>query len=218
MPRERALKGASEGPAAPAIVAFAASAGGLMPLIAALEALPIGFRAAALVALHTGAGSTLPTVLQPRCRLPVKFAETGEVIRAGMVYVAPPLLHLVVNANRTFALVDRGRLQFARPSADWLFETIAASYMESAIAIVLSGYQRDGARGIARIRQAGGITIVQDPDTCEANDMPIAAVATGSVSWVLRPELIADAIMDRLQTLDLEQIEREFDDPFAATA
>src|SRR5262245_5150096 len=71
---------------------------------------------------------------------------------------------------------------------------------------------------MVRIRQTGGVTIVQDPDTADANDMPNAAIGTGSVSWILWPELIADAVMDRLQTLDLGRFTGEFDDPFAATA
>ena len=214
----RAVAAHPVGEAATAIVAFAASAGGLGPLFVALEALPRDLQAGVIVLLHTGESSTLPTLLQMRCRLPVKFAENGEAILGGVVYVAPPQLHLIVNANRTFATTERGRLRFARPSADWLFDSIAASYSHSAIAVVLSGYQRDGARGVVRIRGAGGSTIAQHPETCVANDMPTAAIGTGSVSRILRPELIATAIIDWLQPLDLERMERDFENPFAATA
>jgi two-component system chemotaxis response regulator CheB len=174
--------------------------------------------AAVLVAVHTGEGSTLLSLLRMRCHLDVSLAETGGVIQRGIVYVAPPLLHLIVNANRTFTVIDKGRLQFARPSADWLFDTIAASYSEYATGIVLSGYRRDGARGITRIRETGGATIVQDPDTCEAKGMPNAAIGTGSVSLVLRPELIAHAIVDRVQAIDVDRNDRDFQNPFAAMA
>jgi chemotaxis response regulator CheB len=121
-----------------------------------------------------------------------------------------------VKANRTITLANRGRIQSPRPSADWLVVTVAASYADSAIAVVLRGYQRDDARGMMRIRQAGGVTIVQDPETADAQDMPNAAIRTGSVAWILRPQRIADAVMDCLQTLDLARFARQFDQPFGA--
>lgn len=203
-------------PAAAAVIAFAASAGGLAPLAHILSAFPDDLPAAVIVVLHAGPGSTLPDVLQPRCRLPVRFAESGATISDGAVYVARPLRHLIVNADRTLTVAEKGRVGFARPSADWLFETVAPTYEKGAIAVVLSGHQRDGARGVVRIRDAGGHVIVQEPDSCDANDMPNAAIRTGCAGGVLRPELIACAIVDRLQALDLRRARQDFDDPFAA--
>jgi two-component system chemotaxis response regulator CheB len=116
------------------------------------------------------------------------------------------------------AIVHKERRPFARPSADWLFDTVAASYADAAVGVVLSGYRRDAARGIVRIRRAGGSTIVQDPESCEAPDMPTASIRTGCVSAILRPELIAPAIVEHVRALNLERRIREFDDPFAATA
>jgi two-component system chemotaxis response regulator CheB len=208
-------RSAQAAPAA-ALVAFAASAGGLPPLMATLDALPRDFQAAVVVAFHTGAGSTLPELLQKRCGLPVKFGENGEQISSGVVYVAPPRQHLIVNANRTFSLSNRERLRFASPSGDWLFHSVAASYASSAVAVVLSGYQSDGSHGIVSILRAGGMTIVQDPDTCEVKDMPAAAIASGAASRIVPPELIANTIIQRLQELDLDRFTREFDHPFAA--
>jgi two-component system chemotaxis response regulator CheB len=207
-----------DAPTASAVVAFAVSAGGLAPLITVVSALPLDCQAAVVIAQHSGSCSALPRLLQGRCRLPVKFAANGEAILRGTVYVAPPMQHLIVNANHTFSLVPKARVRFARPSADWLFETIAATYAECAVGIVLSGYQCDGARGVVLVHDRGGVTIVQDPATAAANEMPNAAIGTGSVSRVLRPELIADAIMQRLNTLDLDRIGRDFENPFAATA
>lgn len=202
--------------AAAAVVAFAASAGGLAPLVRVLSALPDDLPAAVIVALHTGPGSALPDVLQPRCRLPVRFAESGVSICNGAVYVAQPLRHLIVNPDRTLTVADKGRVGFARPSADWLFDTLAPTYEDGAIAVVLSGYQRDGARGVVRIRDAGGHVIVQEPASCDADDMPNAVIRTGCARWVLPPELIASVIVDRLRTLDLDRARQNFNSPFAA--
>lgn len=200
--------------AAPAVVAFALSAGGLAPLTFALAGLPTSFRAAVIVAQHAASGSTLAGLLQSRCCLPVKFAETGERMLGGVVYVCPAGRHVVANADHTLAVVDKARLHFARPSADWLFETIAASYASASIGVILSGYQHDGARGAVSICKAGGSVIVQEPGTCEAQDMPQAAIRTGCAARILRPELIASAIVDRLDLLELERLTHEFEEPF----
>ena len=121
-----------------------------------------------------------------------------------------------MNPDRTLTVSNRGRIAYARPSADWLFDSIAAAYGDTAIAVVLSGYQRDGARGIVSVRRARGSVIVQDPDSADASDMPNAAIRTGATSWILPPHMIGAAITDRLQMLDVSRMEREFDNPFAA--
>jgi two-component system, chemotaxis family, protein-glutamate methylesterase/glutaminase len=212
------VDGAADMATASAVVAFAVSAGGLVPLMTILNDLPVDFRGAVIVAQHMGPGSVLADVLQYRCRLPVKFAETGELIRGGAVYVPLPLQHLIVNANRTFTLIAKKRLRFARPSADWLFDTLAATYTDRAIGVVLSGCQRDGARGVVRIFEAGGTTIVQDPKTCEVADMPEAAIRSGAVTFVLTPSEIAPVVVARILSCDQERMGREFENPFAATA
>jgi len=201
---------------APTVVAFAASAGGLAPLTLILRELPAAFLPAVIVAMHTGPQSTLPRLLHRQCQLHVKYAENGERLAPGVVYVAPPLRHVVVNANRTLAVVERSKIHFARPSADWLFESVASTYGSAATAVVLSGCQRDGARGVIRMREAGSSVFVQDPKSAEASDMPMAAIATGAASAVLPPQMIASAIVDRIHLLDLDRLQREFEDPFAA--
>ena len=200
---------------APAVVALVASAGGLVPLIGILSALQPDLPAAVIVSVHTGAGSALPTCLRSRCQLPVNFAETGMMLSSGNVYVARPLKHLIMNADRTLTVAEPRR-GFTKPSADWLFDTLAPNYGDAVIAIVLSGYQRDGARGVVRIRDAGGYVIVQEPESCEARDMPEAAISTGCANWILPPKQIPSALVGRLKTLDLDRARRAFDNPFAA--
>jgi two-component system chemotaxis response regulator CheB len=204
--------------AAPAIVGFALSAGGLGPLMFVLSRLPSTFQAGVVVAQHTAKGSTLPVLLQSRSRLRVKFAESGEPVLPGVVYVCPPGRHVVANADRTLDVVEKERVHFARPSADWLFESMAASYGDASVAVILSGYQHDGARGVVSIQRAGGSVIVQEPETCEAQDMPEAAIRTGCATRILHPELISCAIVDRVHLLELERLTREFEEPFSREA
>ncbi len=89
-----------------------------------------------------------------------------------------------------------------------------ASYTSASIGVILSGYQHDGARGVVSIHKAGGSVIVQEPETCEAQDMPQAAIRTGCAMRILRPELISSAILDRVDQLELERLTHEFDEPF----
>ena len=207
---------AAQGDPAGAVIGIAASAGSLKPLREILGALPREFPAAVLVAFHTGPRSMLPTVLAPHCRLPVKFAERTEIIRAGVVYTAPPLGHLVANADRTLSGICRPHVRFVRPSADWLFDTLAATYADAAIAIVLSGYRDDGARGAVRIRSCGGLVLAQRPDTCAVPEMPRATIRTGAAIATLPPDEMAPALMTYLTRLDLLQEQQKFRNPFAA--
>ncbi len=206
----------NSGSPAVAAVAFAASTGGLVPLIQILRALPQSFEAAILVAVHAGPNSILDDVLRPRCRMSVTLLQKREVMRNGVIYVPPPLHHVVVNPDRTVSAVGRDRLDFVRPSADWLFHSVAATYGHAAVAVVLSGARRDGARGAVSVQRAGGAVFVQHPHTCLAPDMPMAAILSRAATAVLRPDEIADAVTSKVSGLDVEHEHRLFDDPFAA--
>jgi two-component system chemotaxis response regulator CheB len=201
---------------ASAAVAFAASAGSLAPLMDVVSGFSRECPAAVIVAMHTGPRSVLPALLAPRCRLRVKHAEDGEPLRAGTVYIAPALRQVVVNADRTMSVLERDRVRFVRPSADWLFTSLAASYGEAAIAVVLSGYRDDGARGAVRVQRAGGHVIVQDPATCKVPEMPLAALQRTRSDSKLAPEFIVAAIADRLASVDFKRERLRFNNPFAA--
>jgi two-component system chemotaxis response regulator CheB len=134
-------------------------------------------------------------ILARRIPLPVKEAEHGETIRPGMVYVAPPNNHLLVNSDGTMSLSQSELVHFVRPSADLLFETVAASYKERAIAVVLSGSGVDGHMGVEAIKKMAGTVIVQDNQTAEFAGMPEAALKTGCVDFVLPLDEISGALI-----------------------
>jgi two-component system, chemotaxis family, protein-glutamate methylesterase/glutaminase len=181
------------------IVGLAASAGGLKALTDVLAALPVDFPAALVVLQHLDPRhrSLMAEILGKRTALPVKEAAEGDRLEPGRAYVAPPNRHLLVNSDRTLSLTQTELVHFVRPSADLLFESIAASYRERAIAVVLSGSGKDGAMGVKAIKKMGGTVIVQDEQTSEFFGMPAAAQQTGNVDFVLPLHEIAGA----LQTL-----------------
>jgi two-component system chemotaxis response regulator CheB len=111
-------------------------------------------------------------------------ADDKQPIERGHVYVAPPDYHLLVE-GRAFALSTDERVQYARPSIDVLFESAADSFGDSVIGIVLTGSNTDGARGLAAIKDAGGVAIVQRPEEAEKRQMPDAAIAATHADAVL---------------------------------
>ena len=127
----------------------------------------------------------MPQIVGRRSALPVYQATDGQEIDAGRVYLAPPDRHLLVNRDGTVSLTQTELVNFVRPSADLLFDSVAAAYGERAIAVVLTGTGHDGSMGVTAIKKRGGTVIVQDEASSEFFGMPSAAIKTGAVDFVL---------------------------------
>jgi two-component system chemotaxis response regulator CheB len=174
------------------VIAIGASWGGLQALGTLLEGIPHELDQAIVVAQHrspVASRGVLESLLQRHVERPVTEPGDKELIQAGHVYVAPPDYHLLVDGGR-FALSVEARVQYARPSIDVLFESVADGYRERAIGIVLTGANADGAAGLAAIKRNGGVAIVQDPRTASRRVMPDAALAASETDAVLPLEEI----------------------------
>jgi len=169
------------------IVALAASAGGLNALSEVLAAIPVDFAAAIVLVQHLDPRhkSMLAEILGRRTLLEVRQAADGDRTRPGGVWVAPPAHHLLVNGDGTLSLTQTELVHFVRPSADLMFDSMAAAYGERAIAVVLTGTGVDGEMGIRAVKQRGGIVIAQNQATSEYFGMPGAAIKTGCVDYIL---------------------------------
>jgi two-component system, chemotaxis family, protein-glutamate methylesterase/glutaminase len=180
------------------LVAIGASWGGLDALRTILAGLPADLGAAVVVAQHR-APESHPTAFAELLRavtpLHVCEADDKDRLRPGTVYLAAPAYHLLVD-DGSLALSTDEPVQFARPSIDVLLETAAESYREACIGVVLTGANDDGARGLARVVELGGVAIVQDPSTATRAEMPRAALAAVPRALVAEPEAIASAIAD----------------------
>lgn len=174
------------------IIAIASSAGGIRALNQVLGGLPPRMPMPVLIVQHLDPRhrTIIADVLGRRSPLPVKLAEDRETAVAGTVYVAPPNYHLLVGAAGVMSLSSSELVHFVRPSADLLFESVAGAYGPAAIACVLTGTGNDGAMGVNAVKSRGGTVIVQDPQQAEFKGMPEAAVATGSVDFILPLEEI----------------------------
>jgi two-component system, chemotaxis family, protein-glutamate methylesterase/glutaminase len=179
------------------VVAIGASAGGLKAIGHVLSGLSNEFKAGIVVVQHLDRHhrSMMADILSRRTTLLVKQADEGDVLRPGRVFIAPPDRHLLVNSDGTMSLTHTELVHFLRPSADLLFESVAASYRDRAIAVVLTGSGNDGAMGIQAIKKMGGKVIVQDDETSEHFGMPDAAIRTGCADFVLPLSEIASALV-----------------------
>ena len=169
------------------IVALASSAGGVTALRGFLSKLPADLPVPVVVVQHLDPRheTVIAEVIGRHSALVVKVAEAEESVCPGVVYVAPPDHHLLVNAQGTLALSHTALVHFVRPSADLLFESVAGAFGAGVIACVLTGTGSDGAMGVSAVKSRGGTVIVEDPDTAEFRGMPEAAVATGVADFVL---------------------------------
>jgi len=184
------------------IVAFASSAGGLSALSEVLSALPETFPASIAVVQHLDPRhrSLMAKILSGRTALSVKEAEEGDRLQPGRVYVAPPDRHLLINPGGTISLTQSEMVHFVRPSADLLFESVAASYKDRVIAVVLTGSGSDGKMGVTAIKKMGGTVIAQDEATSEFFGMPGSAIQSGNVDFVLPLSEIPSALVTLVMT------------------
>lgn len=168
-------------------VAIGASAGGIDALFTLFDGLQGPLGAAIVVVLHLPQEheSRLIEVFARRVGVPVREAQGGAPVEAGCIHFAPPGYHLLVEADRSFALNCDAPVLFSRPSIDVLMESCADVYAGELAGIVLTGANEDGARGLAAIRAGGGLAAVQDPAEASHACMPQAAIAAADPDYVL---------------------------------
>jgi two-component system chemotaxis response regulator CheB len=189
------------------LVVFAASAGGVQAMKTVIDALPAYFPASIAVVhhMHAERASLIAEVLGFRARLPVRFAQDGERLRASTVRVAPRGHHLVVSARGAFALEASEKVNYVRPAADRLFGSAARAFGPRVIAVVMSGLGRDGCAGAIAVKEAGGVVIAQDPASAVASGMPRAVVEAGVADLVLDPAGVARALVSLVTVSSMRQ-------------
>ena len=165
-------------------------------LQALLPTLPSNWTAAVALVFHRaqGAGDTLERFLRKYSPLPVEEARDKTPILPGHLYFAPADYHLMCEEHH-FALSTEAAVSYARPSIDVFFESAAEMYRELTAGVLLSGAGHDGAAGLVAIKQHGGLTVVQSPESAECASMPNAAIATGKIDKALALEDIVPFLL-----------------------
>ena len=181
-------------------IVIGASAGGVEALMRILTAFTPRLSVPVFVVIHLPRDrpSLLAKIFSVHCSVPVREAEDKMPAEPGTLYFAPPDYHLLLERGPSLALSADEAVNYSRPSIDVLFESAIDVYGARVAGVVLTGANHDGAAGLAAIGRAGGVTIVQDPETALAKAMPTAALRSTDVDFVLP----LDGIRGLLQMLD----------------
>jgi two-component system chemotaxis response regulator CheB len=168
------------------LIVIGASAGGIDALAALVKGLPADLPAAVCVVMHFPAYSTsrLPEILNRAGPLHAEHVTARQTIQPGCIYIAPPNWHLLAGPGHLFLSGTPG-YNSIRPAIDPLFRTAAHAYGARCIGVLLSGTLDDGVAGLAAIKAAGGLAIVQDPKEALFDDLPRAAMRHVAVDFVL---------------------------------
>lgn len=180
------------------VIVVGTSLGGFHALDVLLSPLPPDFCVPVVVVQHRHRTSTaaLARFVESNIQMPVFDAEDGQPLNSGGVYLAPADYHVLVEDDR-IRLSLEGPVNYSRPSIDLLFESAADEYGNGVIAVVMTGANDDGARGVRRIKEAGGTVLVQDPSTAEAPAMPDAAIKATKVDRILPLPDISRFLLER---------------------
>jgi two-component system, chemotaxis family, protein-glutamate methylesterase/glutaminase len=178
------------------VVAIATSTGGPAALHRILTTLPADFPVPILVVQHMSRGFSpgFADWLDKASPLVVKLAEEGESLRPGTVYVAVDDHHLCLSPSRRIRLSTAPAVGGFRPSGTVLFESVAAAFGPTAVAVILTGMGRDGVEGLRAIRRAGGRTIAESEATAVVYGMPAAAIHAGLADFVLPLDEVCAAV------------------------
>ncbi len=181
------------------IIAIGASAGGMEEINVFFDHTPLdGVSYVVVQHLSPDFKSRMVELLSRHSRLTVTEAEHKMQVQCNQVYLIPHNKYMTIENNRLM-LSDKELVRGPHLTINTFFESLAKNSGEKAIGVVLSGLGADGAEGVQAIKNAGGMVIARNPDTAAFSSMPASAIATGSVDFILEPELMPDTIEQFVQ-------------------
>lgn len=163
------------------------STGGVETLKELLGALPKDFPLPIIIVQHIShdSGRGMADLLDEVCNIHVKEADEQELPVGGTVYMAPADYHLMVEPDGKLGLSTDPPVNYARPSVDVLFETAAEAFGKGLAGVILTGAGSDGSRGLKRIKEMGGVTVVQNPEDAVAGSMPDNAIMAVTPDYIV---------------------------------
>ncbi|HTZ97408.1 MAG TPA: chemotaxis response regulator protein-glutamate methylesterase [Terriglobales bacterium] len=182
------------------VIAIGISTGGPQALQYLLPQLPKDFPASIVIVQHMPEGFTemFARRLDDICAIRVKEAQSGDLLLPGRALVCPGSRHIRVKRmarGPVAVLSDEPRVNGHRPSADVLFESVAEEFRDNSIAVIMTGMGEDGAHGLGMVRDAGGLTIAQNEDSCIVYGMPKAAIERGYAARIVGLDALANSLI-----------------------
>ncbi len=183
------------------VIVIGGSAGSLDVLLDITSLLPSMLKAVIIIVLHrrSDSESILEKLLSYKTQISVSEVEDKEPIRPGHIYIAPGDYHLLIENENTFSLDYSEKVSYSRPSIDVTFESAAQTFKERLLAVLLSGANADGTEGLGVVKEYGGYSIVQNPETAEVGFMPRQAINAGFADSILDGKEIAVKISELLR-------------------
>lgn len=180
------------------LIGIASSTGGPGVLASILAPLPRHFPIPILIVQHVtnGFATGLAEWLHEQVNLDVTLAGHGDIPKAGLVLLPPDDYHMQINKSGAIELSKAPPYKGLRPSANYLFNSMARFYGAGGLGIILTGMGDDGAEGMEAMYRSGALTIAQDEDSCIVYGMPLEAVKRKAIKRVLTPEQISQYLMD----------------------
>lgn len=178
------------------VLVIGGSAGSLNKVLKLIPRLKSEMALAVIMIFHRKSGDdkTLLDVLSTRTEFKVKEIEDKDEIVSGMIYLAPPDYHVLVEKDGTLTLDDSEKLNYSRPSIDATFETASEVYGPTSICMLLSGANADGVAGLVFAKKHQAFIIIQDPTTAEAPYMPQHALDVVKADLIWDEENIVEVI------------------------
>ena len=169
------------------LVLIGGSAGSFKPIFRAGKNVAEDLNKSVIIVIHRKKNffSEIEKLFADNSRMLLREISDKDVIRNNTIYIAPANYHTLIEKEKTFSLDVSEAVWYSKPSIDVTFESAAEVYQQKCTAILLSGANQDGAAGLLALKQAGALTIVQDPDEAEMSEMPLAAIHLGAAQYVL---------------------------------
>lgn len=179
-------------------VVIGGSAGSFQGILKILSSIPTDFDLPIILCLHRlkHVRNGFMEALSIKSTKPVEEPYDKESIKRGKIYLAPSNYHMSVELGNTFSLSTEEMINNSRPAIDVTLETCSYVFREKLIGILLSGANRDGGMGMKKIKDKGGLTIVQDPEECMIATMPEAALSLTTIDYTLKVDKIIEFLLE----------------------
>jgi two-component system chemotaxis response regulator CheB len=174
------------------ILLFGGSAGSFKILFSIIKEMPAAFGKTVILIIHRKKNffSEIEKLFAENSRMYMREIEDKDILKTNTMFIAPANYHTLIEEGGYFSLDVSEAVWYSKPSIDVTFESAAEVYGNKCVAILLSGANQDGANGLLKIRESGGLTIAQDPADAEMPEMPWSAINNGGAEYVLTQDEI----------------------------